>query len=354
MLGLAIVWLSSCLAIAAVWWERRHDVSEMGYLEAIFSGSAGAARDVRRDLHRAPRRDGARAVARQLVVVPGARVHRDRVGARATGPYLTPASRSQRTPISWRLQRFERSQGDRTSPPDRGGERRYEPGERLRFGMGPTSTIVLWDTSSTAGSPTARCTSSSRTSSRTTRATTSPRRSPGSGSSPSRAGCSSCSRPGDVADGRGRRGAARASRRGGVPARRGSGPERRQPGVGGRGGLEGAADDARPGSARGLFRGFAETSLGDPSPPTWAYVLLQTHPTLAQRVAMAEAWAARSNSGSPTEVGRRAQVSVYSGPDPPSGGVSRPPFALIAPHCTQFEGVTFTSTVSSPSASPTS
>jgi hypothetical protein len=28
----------------------------------------------------------------------------------------------------------------------------------------------------------------------------------------------------------------------------------------------------------------------------------------------------------------RAYVSVYSGPLPPSGGVSRPPFAVIAPH----------------------
>ena len=49
-----------------------------------------------------------------------------------------------------------------------------------------------------------------------------------------------------------------------------------------------------PASARGLFREFATTSLGDPSPPTWAYVLLQTHPTLAQRVAMANAWAERN------------------------------------------------------------
>ena len=48
-----------------------------------------------------------------------------------------------------------------------------------------------------------------------------------------------------------------------------------------------------PQAARGLFREFAVTSLGDPSPPTWAYVLLETHPTLAQRVAMADAWAAR-------------------------------------------------------------
>lgn len=39
---------------------------------------------------------------------------------------------------------------------------------------------------------------------------------------------------------------------------------------------------------------------------------------------------------------RRIQVSVYSGPEPPSGGVSRPPFAVIAPHWTQFDGVTAT------------
>ena len=48
-----------------------------------------------------------------------------------------------------------------------------------------------------------------------------------------------------------------------------------------------------PGSARGLFEEFAKTSLGDPSPPTWAYLLLASHPSLAQRVAMVEAWAAR-------------------------------------------------------------
>ncbi len=49
-----------------------------------------------------------------------------------------------------------------------------------------------------------------------------------------------------------------------------------------------------PAAARGLFVGFAKTSLGDPDPPTWAHVLLDSHPTLAQRVAMAEAWGARN------------------------------------------------------------
>src|SRR6266511_4577819 len=39
---------------------------------------------------------------------------------------------------------------------------------------------------------------------------------------------------------------------------------------------------------------------------------------------------------------RSHYVRVYSGPLPPSGGVRRPPFAVIAPHCTQFDGVTVT------------
>ena len=50
----------------------------------------------------------------------------------------------------------------------------------------------------------------------------------------------------------------------------------------------------------------------------------------------------------------RHQVTVYSGPEPPSGGVSRPPLAVIAPHCTQFEGVTCTETIPSPRSRPTS
>jgi len=45
-----------------------------------------------------------------------------------------------------------------------------------------------------------------------------------------------------------------------------------------------------PDAARGLFTGFSSTALADPSPPTWSYVLLDGHPTLAQRLAMVEAW----------------------------------------------------------------
>jgi STE24 endopeptidase len=45
--------------------------------------------------------------------------------------------------------------------------------------------------------------------------------------------------------------------------------------------------------ARTLFRRFSTTALADPSPPTWAFLLMETHPTIAQRIAMADAWEAR-------------------------------------------------------------
>jgi STE24 endopeptidase len=50
-----------------------------------------------------------------------------------------------------------------------------------------------------------------------------------------------------------------------------------------------------PDSARGLFRAFTIESLNDPDPPGWAYVVFDTHPTTEQRIELAEAWrAARS------------------------------------------------------------
>jgi STE24 endopeptidase len=43
-----------------------------------------------------------------------------------------------------------------------------------------------------------------------------------------------------------------------------------------------------PGSTRRLFRSFEKTSLAEPNPPLWDYLWLETHPTLMQRIAMAE------------------------------------------------------------------
>ena len=45
-----------------------------------------------------------------------------------------------------------------------------------------------------------------------------------------------------------------------------------------------------PAAARGLLRRLATTSLSDPNPPDWSYVLEADHPTIVQRLAMTEAW----------------------------------------------------------------
>jgi STE24 endopeptidase len=49
-----------------------------------------------------------------------------------------------------------------------------------------------------------------------------------------------------------------------------------------------------PTAGQGVFEEFSKTSLARPDPPTWAYVLFETHPTLMQRIAMAEAWKERN------------------------------------------------------------
>ncbi len=49
-----------------------------------------------------------------------------------------------------------------------------------------------------------------------------------------------------------------------------------------------ATDD--PKAAQGLFEGFATESLSQPDPPGWWHIYFGTHPTLLQRIEMAEAW----------------------------------------------------------------
>lgn len=46
-----------------------------------------------------------------------------------------------------------------------------------------------------------------------------------------------------------------------------------------------------PAAGRALFVDFEETSLQQPNPPTWAYLWLEDHPTLSQRLAMVEDYA---------------------------------------------------------------
>ena len=48
-----------------------------------------------------------------------------------------------------------------------------------------------------------------------------------------------------------------------------------------------------PAGATALFRRFVPTTLDEPSPATWEYLVLENHPTIAQRIAMAQAWRLR-------------------------------------------------------------
>lgn len=54
-----------------------------------------------------------------------------------------------------------------------------------------------------------------------------------------------------------------------------------------------------PDSLEGVMVDLSASGLGDPNPPGWAQAVFGTHPSLADRVAMARAWAAQGTSASP-------------------------------------------------------
>jgi Zn-dependent protease with chaperone function len=301
MLGLAIVWLTQLpFAVAAVWWQRRHDVSEVGYLDWLLGSWLGLgptfvaiciALLVVMALARAvgswwwiPGAAALTAIAAALVFV---------------GPYLTPGLEKPDDPkLATTYERFERAQGVSGIPlriEKVSGD--TSQANAYAFGVGPSATIVLWDTllDGRFTPPEVHVVLAHEIGHQ-----------------------SSEHIPEAVAwfgvfalagglvlmlttRGRGGMGEPRAvplallvaavfqlavTPAQNVLSRR----------------AEAEADwkalqtTHNPAAARGLFREFAVTSLGDPSPATWAYVLLQTHPTLAQRVAMADAWAARQDA----------------------------------------------------------
>ena len=49
-----------------------------------------------------------------------------------------------------------------------------------------------------------------------------------------------------------------------------------------------------PGSAESLFRKFTRYDLVQPNPPLWSYVLIDNHPTVVQRIALARAYRERA------------------------------------------------------------
>ncbi|HET7588880.1 MAG TPA: M48 family metalloprotease [Solirubrobacterales bacterium] len=59
-----------------------------------------------------------------------------------------------------------------------------------------------------------------------------------------------------------------------------------------------------PSTDRAVMRRLALKSLADPDPPAWAYVLYENHPTIMQRIALAQAWEGAGREPSP-RAGRR-------------------------------------------------
>jgi STE24 endopeptidase len=53
-----------------------------------------------------------------------------------------------------------------------------------------------------------------------------------------------------------------------------------------------------PRAARKLFVQFVPTTLEEPDPPLWDYAFLENHPTIAQRIAMTNAFSGRADSAS--------------------------------------------------------
>ncbi len=301
MLGLAIVWLTQLpFAVAAVWWQRRHDVSEVGYLEWLFGSWLGLgptfvaiciALLVVMALARAvgswwwiPGAAALTAIAAALVFV---------------GPYLTDGLEKTDDPkLVTTYERFERAQGVSGIPlriEKVSGD--TSQANAYAFGLGPSATIVLWDTllDGRFTPPEVHVVLAHEI-----------------GHQSSEHIPEAVAWFGIFALAGGLVLMLTTRRRGGMGEPRAvplallvaavfqlavtpaQNVVSRQ--------AEAEADwkalqtTHNPAAARGLFREFATTSLGDPSPATWAYVLLQTHPTLAQRVAMADAWAARQET----------------------------------------------------------
>jgi STE24 endopeptidase len=301
MLGLAIVWLTQLpFTVIALWWRRRHDVSHVGYLEAVFGGWVQLGVTFV-------------SVCVGLLVVMGlARRLGDWWWIPATailtalvalvlfvGPYVYPGLERPDDPgLVARYDRLARAEGVGGIP------LRVEPvsdttsqANAFAFGLGPSRRVVLWDTLLDG-----------RFSTREVDVVLAHELAHHSSDHlPKAIGWFALfALPGAllvmlVTRRRGGMGEPRAVPLALVvvavwllvtsPAQ--NLVSRRDEAEADWKALETTHD---PAAARGLFRAFASTSLGDPSPPTWAYLLLETHPTLAQRIAMADAWAARHPS----------------------------------------------------------
>lgn len=298
MLGFAVVWLAEIpFGLGALWWERRHDVSHQGYvgwlLESFLSlGSVfvfvGAAVAIAMGLAGAMRRWWWLAAAPIFVALA--------LLFAFLSPYLIPNTSPAHNPtLEAEARALERIEGT--------DEARLEIQDAHRFttapnavstGLGPTQTVILWDTLLHGGF--------SRPEVRFVMA--------------HEVGHLAHEDPlkqvgwlalflipalGLIAFfTRGRGGMAQpeavpvallilvALQVVAAPAL--NVVSRRQEAAADWAALEATRD---PAAGREVMRQLALESLNDPDPPSWVYGLYEDHPTIMQRIAMVEAWEAQ-------------------------------------------------------------
>lgn len=150
MIGFAVVWLAEVpFGLAGLWWERRHDVSHQGYLPSLLESFLSLGSEFVFVCVAVGIAMGLAGVMRRWWWLAAAPVF---VGLALlftfVGPYLLPNTSSVHSPTlraeARALERIERT-----------GEARLEVQDVHRFttapnamstGIGPTRTVILWDT----------------------------------------------------------------------------------------------------------------------------------------------------------------------------------------------------------------
>lgn len=150
MLGFAVVWLAEApFGLAALWWERRHDVSHRGYLEWLLESFlslgavfvfVGAAVAIAMGLAGAMRRWWWLAAAPVFVALA--------LLFAFLSPYLIPDASPLHSPtLRAEARALERIEGtDEARLEVQNAERFTTAPNAVSTGLGPTRTVILWDT----------------------------------------------------------------------------------------------------------------------------------------------------------------------------------------------------------------
>jgi STE24 endopeptidase len=150
MIGFAVVWLAQVpFGLASLWWERRHDVSHQGYLASLLESFLGlgavfvfvcAAVGIAMGLAGVMRRWWWLAAAPVFVALA--------LLFAFLSPYLIPNTSPVRSPtLRAEVRALERIEGTGEASLEIQDVDRYTTAPNaMSTGLGPTKTVILWDT----------------------------------------------------------------------------------------------------------------------------------------------------------------------------------------------------------------